>query len=118
MLLAGGDIGAITEEFFNEHYEITSDDILTGHIASIFKLYQIRFSDNDFRRFLNEKRGEQKEVLSDEDFEKFKYLGIWSQIGADFVCFEPWYNTPDYVNSNKEFKEKKDIIELEPQKET
>ena len=70
VLLAGGDIGAITEEFFNEHYEITSDDILTGHIASIFKLYQIRFSDNDFRRFLNEKRGEQKEVLSDEDFEK------------------------------------------------
>ena len=51
------------------------------------------------------------------NFEKFKYLGIWSQIGADFVCFEPWYNTPDYVNSNKEFKEKKDIIELEPQKE-
>ena len=51
------------------------------------------------------------------NFEKFKYLGIWSQIGADFVCFEPWYNTPDYVNSTKEFKEKKDIIELEPGKE-
>ena len=48
------------------------------------------------------------------NFEKFKYLGIWSAIGADYVCFEPWYNTPDYVNSTKEFKEKKDIIELEP----
>lgn len=51
-------------------------------------------------------------------FGDFKYLGIWSSIGdAPFVCFEPWYNTPDYVNSSKEFKEKKDIIELEPEEE-
>ena len=33
------------------------------------------------------------------NFENFKYLGIWSQVGeAPFVCFEPWYNTPDYIN--------------------
>ena len=52
------------------------------------------------------------------NFENFKYLGIWSQVGdAPFICFEPWYNTPDYINSTKEFKNKKDIIELEPQKE-
>jgi len=49
------------------------------------------------------------------NFEEFKYLGIWSDVGdAPFVCFEPWYNTPDYVNSTKEFKDKKDIIELKP----
>ena len=57
-----------------------------------------------------------KELLK-FNFGKFKYLGIWSAVGADYVCFEPWYNTPDYVNSTKEFKEKKDIIELEPGKE-
>ena len=52
------------------------------------------------------------------NFEQFKYLGIWSSIGeAPFVCFEPWYNTPDYINSTKEFKDKKDIIELEPEEE-
>jgi len=52
------------------------------------------------------------------NFEQFKYLGIWSQVGdAPFVCFEPWYNTPDYINSTKEFKDKKDIIELEPETE-
>ena len=63
-------------------------------------------------------------ILKDDDkkllkfnFGQFKYLGIWSSIGADFVCFEPWYNTPDYINSTKDFKEKKDIIELEPGKE-
>jgi galactose mutarotase-like enzyme len=52
------------------------------------------------------------------NFEQFKYLGIWSQVGdAPFVCFEPWYNTPDYINSTKEFKDKKDIIELDPETE-
>ena len=49
------------------------------------------------------------------NFEQFKYLGIWSAIGeAPYVCLEPWYNTPDYVNSTIEFEDKKDIIKLEP----
>ena len=48
---------------------------------------------------------------------KTSTINEYYQIGADFVCFEPWYNTPDYVNSTKEFKEKKDIVELEPGKE-
>ena len=49
------------------------------------------------------------------NFEEFKYLGIWSAKGeAPFICFEPWYNTPDYINSNQQFKDKKDIIKLEP----
>lgn len=51
------------------------------------------------------------------NFDGFDYLGIWSQENAPFVCFEPWYNTPDYVDSSKEFKEKKNIIEIEPGKE-
>ena len=29
------------------------------------------------------------------------------------ILIEPWYNTPDYTNSTKEFSEKKDIIKLE-----
>ena len=49
------------------------------------------------------------------NFEEFKYLGIWSaNAKAPYVCLEPWYNTPDYINSTIEFKEKKDIISLEP----
>ena len=50
------------------------------------------------------------------NFEEFKYLGIWSKDEeAPYVCLEPWYNTPDYVNSTIEFIEKKDIIKLEPE---
>ena len=49
------------------------------------------------------------------NFDEFKYLGIWSAKGeAPFICLEPWYNTADYINSTKEFKDKKDIIKLEP----
>ena len=49
------------------------------------------------------------------NFAEFKYLGIWSTNGsAPFICLEPWYNTPDYINSTGQFKEKKGIIELEP----
>ena len=49
------------------------------------------------------------------NFENFKYFGIWSAMGeAPFICLEPWYNPPDYINSTQEFKDKKDIINLEP----
>ena len=49
------------------------------------------------------------------NFGQFKYLGIWSaNAEAPFICLEPWYNTPDYVNSTREFKDKKDIIKLAP----
>ena len=61
------------------------------------------------------KEGEKK--IAKLNFDGFKYLGIWSPIGAPFVCLEPWYTTADYVDSTNEFKDKKDIISLEPGKE-
>ena len=51
------------------------------------------------------------------NFEGFKYLGIWSAEGnAPFICIEPWYDPPDYINSNQRFEEKKDIVKLESNK--
>jgi galactose mutarotase-like enzyme len=51
------------------------------------------------------------------NFEGFKYLGIWSAEGnAPFICIEPWYDPPDYIDSNQKFEEKKDIVRLEPNK--
>ena len=39
------------------------------------------------------------------NFEQFKYLGIWSaNKEAPYICLEPWYNTPDYIDSTIEFK--------------
>lgn len=49
--------------------------------------------------------------------EQFKYLGVWSAVGeAPYVCLEPWYDLPDFVNSTMEFTEKEGIIHLEPNK--
>ena len=60
---------------------------------------------------------EEDKKIAKINFDGFKYLGIWAPIGAPFVCLEPWYTTADYVNSTKEFKDKKDILSLEPGKE-
>ena len=60
---------------------------------------------------------EEEKKLVKLNFEGFKYLGIWAPIGAPFVCLEPWYTTADYVDSNNQFKDKKDIISLEAGKE-
>ncbi len=51
------------------------------------------------------------------DFTGFPYLGIWSKKGAPFVCIEPWFNTADKEDSNGIFKDKEDIIKLEPNEE-
>lgn len=56
-----------------------------------------------------------KEIL-EFDFKDFPILAIWSKKDADFLCIEPWFNTADTVNSNGNFKEKEEIIVLEPNK--
>lgn len=59
---------------------------------------------------------EDKEVLNFE-FEDFPYLAIWSKLGANFICIEPWFNTADKVDSTGEFKDKENLIILEENKE-
>lgn len=58
---------------------------------------------------------ETKKVLT-FDFTDFPYLAIWSKPDANFVCIEPWFNTADKVDSNENFEEKEDLIELKPNK--
>lgn len=48
------------------------------------------------------------------DFTDFPYLALWSKEGAPFVCIEPWQNTADKIDSNKIFKDKENINQLEP----
>ena len=61
------------------------------------------------------KEGDKK--IAKVNFDGFKYLGIWSPVGAPFVCIEPWYTTADYVDSTNVFNDKKDILSLEAGKE-
>ena len=85
----------------------------------ILEIYKDSFKDNAIV-FTNIKS--KSVILKDNgakilkfNFGQFKYLGIWSvNDKAPFICLEPWYNTPDYINSTREFKDKKDIIKLAP----
>lgn len=61
------------------------------------------------------KEGDKKIVKF--NFDGFNYLGVWSQSGAPFVCLEPWYNVPDFIDSSIEFNEKKDTVKLPPSQE-
>lgn len=65
-----------------------------------------------------------KVVLKDREnkilefnFTGFPYLGIWAKKGAPFVCIEPWFNTADKVDSNGIFKDKENILKLQPKEE-
>lgn len=51
------------------------------------------------------------------DFTDFPYLGVWSKVGAPYVCLEPWFNTTDRVDSDGVFENKPDILKLEPKEE-
>lgn len=78
--LTKGNLEKITEEFFNENYEISSEELFVSQFASIFKLYQIRLIENKFNRFLNETEGGHNKVLTDEEFERLYGPKPWELI--------------------------------------
>jgi galactose mutarotase-like enzyme len=46
-------------------------------------------------------------------FEDFPNLGIWTKVGAPFLCIEPWFGYSDTIETNGIFFEKEGIIVLE-----
>ena len=59
---------------------------------------------------------ETKTILAFE-FKGFPYLGVWSKVGAPFVCIEPWFNTTDKIDSDGIYANKENILKLEPNEE-
>lgn len=45
-------------------------------------------------------------------FEDFPNLGIWTKVGAPFLCIEPWFGYSDTTESNGNLFEKEGIIVL------
>lgn len=78
--LTAGKVEDITEEFFSDRYEISSEEMFSSQFASIFKLYQIRLVENKFNKYLNDTGGEHNRVLTDEEFEKLHGPKPWELI--------------------------------------
>ena len=55
---------------------------------------------------------EEKPILKVR-FEDFPNLGIWTKIGAPFLCIEPWFGYSDTTESNGNLFEKEGVIVLE-----
>ena len=100
--LVNGNIRAITEELFTENYEITSEEMFSSQFASIFKLYQVRLLENEFNLFLNEKKGQQNKVLTDEEFEKLYGPKPWELINRMLSRSGLTYQVNHPEGSNKE----------------
>lgn len=41
------------------------------------------------------------------------HLGIWTKVGAPFICIEPWCGLPDNADANGDFTRKKGVLRLE-----
>lgn len=46
------------------------------------------------------------------NFEDFPNLGIWTKVGASFICIEPWFGYSDTTESNGNLFEKEGIVIL------
>ncbi len=53
------------------------------------------------------------------DYQGFKYIGLWQpyNIGAPFVCIEPWLGSPSLDGRIDDFKTKDDMLALDINKE-
>ena len=76
----------------------------------------IAVKNNIKRKVYIKNKNDNKAILSME-YKDFPTLGIWSKVGANFVCLEPWLNHSDYVNSNGIFSDKENVLKLKPNEE-
>lgn len=53
---------------------------------------------------------ENKNPILKVNFEDFPNLGIWTKVGAPFICIEPWFGYSDTVESTGNLFEKEGII--------
>lgn len=48
------------------------------------------------------------------DYADFDYLLLWTRPGAGYLCFEPWSNLPDFVDTDHDITKKQGMTRLAP----
>lgn len=116
------------EEKQMEFYKLQDGLIKTKPIESILEDNKIKLTKDIFvedaiiMKNINSNIVRLKNIRTNKvelefNFEGFPYLAIWSKKGAPFVCIEPWQNHTDSVDSDGEFKNKTNILKLNPDEE-
>lgn len=82
---AGCNLEDLTENFVIKNFHLTTDEVFSSQFASVFKLYQMLYEDNQFASFRNEKYGEQNDVLTEEEFIEANGPKPWNLIN-DMLC--------------------------------
>jgi len=96
---ANGDVDKLTEAFFYENYDVSSDDVFTSQIGEIFKLYQNRLDENLV--LIHHKKG-----LSNSDFENKYGRCPWDVINEMMsIAHLPYkINSPEPAQRDVTFK--------------
>lgn len=104
------------------HHEITNEALFTG-ISKNLSLQQIELNNNTFINdaiiysnftsqyiSLKEKSSNKSIKVS---LNGFPWLGLWSKVGAKYVCIEPWCGHSDDINFNGNINQKEAIEKLD-----
>ena len=77
-----------------------------------FKLDTLVFTNLNSKKvwLKNKITGDELEVKFD-DFDNFM---VWTNVGAKYLCLEPWCGLPDYFDAGSDITKKAGIIELAP----
>ncbi|MBL4585475.1 MAG: aldose 1-epimerase family protein [Flavobacteriales bacterium] len=60
--------------------------------------------------WIQHKNGGKKLLM---EYDEFPHFGIWSVVGADYVCLEPWIGCADHADQPKGFFKKENLITLD-----
>lgn len=96
----------------NEPFTVTirNNSITASH--ELFAQDALVFKNQSFNSvaILNRHTGKGIKMIA----ENWPYFGIWSAMGGEFICLEPWQGIADTVESNGNLQDKEGIIVLEP----
>ena len=104
---------------------ICRDDLPSPVNDKTLKLKESLF-ENDALIFKNIKTNTLRyEAIKEDDiaacieiqFDDFNDLGIWTKLGANFVCLEPWLGYSSSIDFDGDFSEKDGIEKLKPNSE-
>lgn len=95
----------------NDNYTISLENKVLPITTKLFEKDALIFKDLQSKNVSILENG--KAILN-VSFKDFESLGIWSKVGAQFVCIEPWLGYSDTIETSGNITDKEAILILEP----